>query len=253
MPVTLLLDADIFAFAIAATSQKAFKWEGDDGPVSLHVDDWEDVYPRVDEAFANVKAHLKADELIVCLSCKTEDGFRFGIHQDYKQNRKGAARPFYLQPLKEYMAEKYRTYWKETLEADDCMGILSTHPTLIPGKKITVSEDKDMQCIPGWLYNPAKDTKPRLISDDQADYFHMYQTLVGDATDNYKGCPGIGPVKAEKLLKEAHPADLWDIVVGAYEAKGLTEDDALLQAQLARICRHTEYDFKTQKVILWNP
>lgn len=252
MRTTLLLDADIFAFQIAATAQKAYIWD-EEGPVSLQVDDWEDVYPRVDEAFAKVKEHLKADELIVCLSCKTEDGFRFGIYPEYKQNRKGTERPVYLQALKEYMAKQYRTYWKDTLEADDCMGILSTHPTLVPGRKVIVSADKDMATIPGWLYNPDKGHKPRLISEDAADYFHMYQTLVGDSTDNYKGCPGIGPVKADKLIKEAHPADMWDLVVGAYEAKGLTEDDALLQARLARICRADDYNFKEQKVILWNP
>jgi 5'-3' exonuclease len=27
-----------------------------------------------------------------------------------------------------------------------------------------------------------------------------YQVLVGDSTDNYPGCPGIGAVKANKLL-----------------------------------------------------
>jgi DNA polymerase-1 len=151
------------------------------------------------------------------------------------------------------MAANYRSYRKPTMEADDIMGILSTHPTLVPGRKVTVSEDKDLATIPGWLWNPAKDRKPHLISEDYADYFHMYQTLVGDSTDNYKGCPGVGPVKADKLIKDAHPADLWELVVSAYEAKGLTEEDALLQARLARISRAEDYDFKGGKVILWNP
>jgi DNA polymerase I len=35
--------------------------------------------------------------------------------------------------------------------------------------------------------------------------------------------------------------------------EGLTEDDALLQARLARILRADEYDFKAKRPILWEP
>lgn len=129
------------------------------------------------------------------------------------------------------------------------MGILSTHPKLVPGKRIIVSEDKDLQTIPGWIWNPAKDAKPRYISEEQADYFHLYQTLVGDTTDGYKGCPGIGKTKAPGILQEGG----WEAVRSAYARKGLTEEDALLQARVARICRASDYDFKKQEVILWNP
>jgi DNA polymerase-1 len=42
-------------------------------------------------------------------------------------------------------------------------------------------------------------------------------------------------------------------VVAAFESKGLTEEDALVQARVARICRASDYDFKTKEVKLWNP
>ena len=32
-------------------------------------------------------------------------------------------------------------------------------------------------------------------------YNFWYQMLVGDTVDNIKGCPGIGPVKAKKVLE----------------------------------------------------
>lgn len=265
MTTTLLIDADIVAFKVASISQKTFKFEGENGEVieAVTVDDWEEVQPRVDEELAKYMAATKADDQIICLSCPTEEGFRKAIFPLYKANRDYSKRPVHLSPAKDYMENDYRSYRKPGLEADDIMGILNTHPTLIPGKKVTVSEDKDLATIPGWLFNPAKDTKPRFITPDMADYFHFYQTLVGDSTDNYKGCPGIGPVKAEALLeKHCHRGDntlafdtyfAWEAIVELFIAKGLTEEDALLQAQVARICRHTDYDFKEGKVILWKP
>lgn len=252
LTTTLLIDADIVAFKIASTAQRTFKFEDDEtGEVTecTQVDEWEEVAPRLDELMQEYLTKTKADDLIICLSCPTEEGWRIGIYPEYKANRDYSKRPVYLSACKDYLAEHYRSYRKPTMEADDIMGILSTHPKLVPGKRIIVSEDKDLQTIPGWLWNPAKDTKPRLIAEEQADYFHLYQTLIGDTTDGYKGCPGIGPVKAEAILKEGG----WEAVVAAYERKGLKVDDALLQARVARICRATDYDFKKQEVILWNP
>ena len=93
----------------------------------------------------------------------------------------------------------------------------------------------------------------------------MMQTLTGDTTDGYTGCPGIGPKTAEKILQaalaegttEANPAQLreiyWQHVVKAYAKAGLSEEEALTQARVARICRNSDYDFKTKQVILWSP
>ena len=65
--------------------------------------------------------------------------------------------------------------------------------------------------------------------------------LTGDATDGYKGLPGCGPKGAIKVLGEPPTGDYsdiasaWEWVVGAYARKGLTEDDAIVQARVARI------------------
>ena len=68
-------------------------------------------------------------------------------------------------------------------------------------------------------------------------------------------CPGVGPVKAEECLAEAkiYGGPYWSAVVATYENKGLTEEDALVQARVARICRADDYDFKNKEVRLWNP
>lgn len=274
---TLLIDSDIVAFQFASTHQSDIQWDAD--TKSRTVADIEDVKPKIKDLLDGWMERLGADALIVCLSVPSAEGWRKAIYPPYKAQRDGVSRPELLMPLKAHLAEAYPSYIRPTLEADDVMGILSTHPTLIPGKKIIVSEDKDMKTIPGWLWNPRKDKKPWLVSEDEADYWHMYQTLMGDATDGYPGCPNVGPKTAESDLRALlRPAPVhrelkrgprkgtvvtkwaheratsrWDVVVSHFRKAGLSEDDALTQARLARICRHTDYDFKKKEVKLWTP
>lgn len=250
MKRVILLDADIVAYNISAKSQQTFDF-GDTG-VAVHVEDMADVERVVETWVARLIIRLKADELIVCLSVPSSEGFRLKVLPTYKFNRK-AEKPRHLQAVKDYLASEYKSYTKPQLEADDVMGILATHPLLISGKKVIVSEDKDMQTIPCWLFRPKRDTKPWLVSEEHANWFHMIQTLMGDPCDGYKGCPLIGIKSAEMILASCAPDKHWSAVVRTYKAAGLTEDDALVQAQVARICRHDDYDFNSGEVKLWTP
>ena len=93
----------------------------------------------------------------------------------------------------------------------------------------------------------------------------MTQTLTGDATDGYKGCPSVGAVGAKKILDDALALAksndhekfnnwyMWIAVVKAFEKAGLGEEEALVQARVARILRTPEYDHKKRKVKLWSP
>jgi DNA polymerase-1 len=82
----------------------------------------------------------------------------------------------------------------------------------------------------------------------------MKQTLTGDPTDGYGGCPGVGKAKVAKALtKKTEDQTLWELVVQQYVSKGLTEADALVQAQVARICRADDYDFINKRPIPWHP
>lgn len=246
---TLLLDADVPAYKYASANQDTFDW-GDS--VSLMIDEdraKDQIRTYIDELMDD----LKADHLIVCLSDDFSN-FRKGVLKTYKGNRKKEGRPELLYPLKEWMFETWDSRRREHLEGDDVMGILSSHPRLIKGKKIIVSIDKDLKTIPGWLFNPDTDRKPYLVSEYDADYYWMYQTLTGDTTDNYKGCPFVGPVKAEAALADCNTLEeMWEAVVEQFEKRGLTEEDALVQARCARILRWTDYNFKTREVKLWKP
>ena len=76
------------------------------------------------------------------------------------------------------------------------------------------------------------------------------QILTGDRVDGYPGCPGVGEKTADKILKGVDPKDRWEHVVKAYEKKGLDEEDALVQARLAKILQKEYFD-KDGNVVLW--
>jgi DNA polymerase-1 len=148
-----------------------------------------------------------------------------------------------LQWAREYLIEKYNTIIYRRLEADDVLGILSTANT----DTIVWSEDKDLLTVPArhWINGEVV-----TVTEEEANYNFFFQTLVGDSTDNYSGCPTVGPKTANKLLSNGCR---WDKVVAAYESKGLSEEVALENARLARILRNGEYDTDTGEVKLWHP
>jgi DNA polymerase-1 len=116
-----------------------------------------------------------------------------------------------------------------------------------------VTMDKDLKTIPGtlWHLDQKLNGKKIQVTDKDAWEWFLTQTLTGDVTDGFPGCPGIGPVSAKKLL-ETKGAN-WDTVKHAYIKAGLTEDDALVQARCARILHASDWDFEKSEVILWKP
>lgn len=244
---TLLVDGDIFCYQIASACEVETDW-GDD-LWTLHSDAAE-AKTKLDSYLTDLLSTLSGTEIIVALT--HHDNFRKSILPSYKSNRQGVRKPLCLKALKAHCANKYDTFIRPGLEADDVLGILSTSETLVKGERIIVSIDKDLKSIPGKLYDPKQ---PELgiveVSENEADYWHMYQTLCGDATDGYKGCPGCGPKTAEKILEST--TDWWPAVVKAYKKAGLGEEEALTQARIARILRSSDYDFKLKQPILWSP
>ena len=245
-----IIDADITAYEVASVNETRIDWDSD-GDKTQYTKSHEGAFAQADYQVARLRNILKLDEVVICLS--GPNNFRKKILETYKFNRKAVMRPLLLKPIKEYLADNYPTLVQEELEADDLLGILSTGDYLPKeDKKIIISIDKDLTQIPGWYFNPSKDTKAREITKEEGNYFHYLQILTGDWTDGYKGCPGIGPKKAEKLLAE-NKGNEWEAIVKMYESKDLTEADALVQAQVARICQSNNYNFKTKEVTPWQP
>lgn len=137
-----------------------------------------------------------------------KNNFRYDIYPEYKANRITAKRPKYEQEVKKYLVDTWGAEWSEGCEADDMLGVRCTEL----GDESTIATiDKDLDMIPGHHYNFVK--KERYYqTPEKAIYWFYYQCLVGDTADGIKGVPGIGPVKAKRIL------DACDSEEGLYQA-----------------------------------
>jgi len=240
--LTLLVDADLYLFMAASAVEIETQWGAWEWTLTANL---QEAAAKFDNAVDSLMDELKGTDVIMAL---TDDvNWRKDVLPTYKHNRVGKRKPTCYKALRDYCAEKYRTFQRPTLEGDDVLGILATSKKLVKGDRIVCSADKDFKTIPGQLWNGKE---LRTVTEAEADYAHLIQTLTGDATDGYSGCPGIGPVKAEKALAET-PG--WAGVVATYGNAGLSEEAALQQARVARICRVSDYDFKKKEVRLWAP
>lgn len=243
MPKTvLLIDADVVAYNACTAVQKEIEYEP--GYFTWQ-SSFEEVLDAFDTKLATIKEALDGDELKLCLT-DSDGNFRRTILPTYKGKR--GKKPLVLKYFKEFLIKERQAYFRPGLEGDDCMGILATMSYPKTEKRIIVSIDKDMKQIPGLFCRDGSEVVT--ITPEEADHFHLIQTLSGDVTDGYSGCPGIGPVKAEAILAGGGG---WSAIVTAYEAKGLTADDALVQARVARILRASDYDFTKKVPKLWLP
>ena len=235
---TLLIDGDIVLYTSSVATEYACDWGGDNWVLSANLEQSKELAKKYVEELAD---RFSPEQIIICLS--GPKNFRYGLNPSYKSSRKDTRKPIVYSPLKEWIMDSFDFQIEEELEADDLLGILATSMS----KSIVVSPDKDLQTVPCTLYRQGE---IKVITLEEANRFHMYQTLTGDPTDGYPGCPGVGPKTAEKLL-QGNPENHWGVVVQAYEKAGLTEADALMNARMAYILRSENWI--DNEVKLWEP
>lgn len=248
-PTTIVLDSDIVAYQAAAVAEQAINWG--DGLWTIHAFE-QDGLKALEDLLASLKDKTDCQRVVHALS--DSENFRKKVLPTYKSNRKDTRKPMLLAFLKDYIRENYEVFQRPGLEGDDILGIIGTKPSIIGEKEVLiVTIDKDMKTLPVRQYHFHHD-EFLIPTEDEANFYHMMQTLTGDTTDGYSGCPGIGPVTAQKILEECTtPAERWEAVVKQFEKKKLSADEALVQARVARILQASDYDFKKKEPILWNP
>jgi len=230
----LIIDADIIAYKAAASCEHPINWG--DGLWTLHSFE-QDVSMYVGLFLDKLIQEAGTDKVVCCLSDKKN--FRKELAPFYKANRADTRKPMLLNFARDYIKEHWDTTVIDKLEADDVIGILATGQDCI-----IWSEDKDLMTIAG---KHLIDGDIVEVTQTEADLMFFTQVLTGDTADNYKGCPGIGAVKAGKILADkSTPVEMWGAVLDAYLKAGLTEDDAILQARLAFIKRELGTE-------LWSP
>lgn len=245
----LVVDADLFLFKFASAAEKTIRWDDDihtiHGDLSVAQQHFEETLETLYSRFPQVDRELT----LFALSCSVIPRWRPQVYAEYKSNRKNGRKPLVYKALENWLCKTYFAYTYLGCEGDDVLGVWATNPNY-RSRVIMVSSDKDLKSIPGTLHNYDKNTTVATSVED-ADRWHLLQTLTGDATDGYPGCPGIGPKKAEALF--AKHGWSWETVTDAYHKAGLSEDYALTQARVARILRYEEWDFLHRCPRLWEP
>jgi len=245
---TICIDGDVIAYRYAAALEKPVNWEGDLWTLHSNANE---VIKEIEDSLDFYADKFKADNVIVALTDSVN--FRKELNPLYKSNRK-SRKPITLKVVREYLTANWDAVMLPRIEGDDVMGIVASEFSN-PEEVLLISVDKDFNSVPSYFYSMGKDTLVH-ITPRLADYYHMLQTLTGDTSDGYAGCPGCGPKTAEKLLglpREINVNEVWPIVVQAYEKQGQSMEQALLMARMAYILRGKDYNKETNKVKLWTP
>ena len=235
----LLIDADFIVYKACAAAETEIDW-GDD--TILVTSKFSDAFSATQRELTKLKNKFGSfTSMILFFSDSTN--FRKKILPEYKGHR-NRKKPCGYKRVINALRKEYKVIIKPTLEADDSMGVYATK---YPGN-IIVSPDKDMKQIPGKLYNFEETFT---ITKESGAAWHLIQSISGDQTDGYGGVPGIGIKRAESLFKEK--GYTWKTVVEAFAERDLSEEDALVNARLARILTAEDYDFEKKRPKLWSP
>ncbi len=196
--------------------------------------------------------------------------FRHEMYPAYKANRPATPEDLRLQiPKIHEIVEAYRipSIAIPGFEADDVIATLSREAKEKGWQVVIVSGDKDLTQLVGggivmWdpqrdvLYDPEGVAKkfgvpPELILD--------YMSLVGDASDNIPGVPGIGPKTVGNLIQQ------FGSLEGVYsnldnisqkkvkENLAKNKEIALLSRKLVSLSDHVPVDLKLEDLVILEP
>ncbi|OQS45550.1 hypothetical protein B0T49_21390 [Chromobacterium violaceum] len=205
----LIYDLDAIAFRVCAGAEKDIYWGDGLWSVFSEEEDIKKGLKTVLEAHKNAvlkhftKKQFKEAELVFVLS--EGDNWRIKFDPTYKSNRRKETKinrkPVGYQWLIEYCKEiELPIKSEDGLEGDDVAGILATSD-LDEFENVIVALDKDFKTVP-CKFIRLTDNSLFDISPDDAYRNLMMQTLAGDVSDGYPGCPGIGEKKAREILED---------------------------------------------------
>ena len=198
--VIALIDMDLVVFRCAATAEND----------SLSIAQY-----RANELLDNILEKVGATSYKAYISSATN--FRKEIYPEYKAHR-NPVKPVHLLAMKDYAFEHMDAILSpEGLEADDMLGIEQDKIGKPEGKEwysephytsIICTLDKDLIQIPGlhfsWAIGGANWERPdTFLTQTELEGYRLFyeQAIKGDSTDNIKGIPKMGAVKAKRALE----------------------------------------------------
>lgn len=180
--------------------------------------DLEEARLAVQSGIYNTLKETKADYYIGMLAggkC-----FRYECDPNYKGNRGSKTDSYALwgEVIKQILIDDHKFYRLDQsciLEVDDAVGICNTYFKKKHWSPIIVAVDKDILQLKANHYNPVKKTfitindlggitktkkNKKNVVTAYGDYLIASQMITGDSTDNIKGIPKSGPMKAYDTL-----------------------------------------------------
>lgn len=171
-----------------------------------------------------------------------DKSFRHKWIKEYKGNR--PKNPEWMDRLAGPIVTHLQSRWGFELvngmEVDDAVATIARKLRERNTSYIVCSPDKDLDQVPGIHFNRRKGRYT--IDKEQAEYIVQMQLLMGDSTDNIKGLPGIGKVKAEKIIKSTDKP--YQAIMKAYiDHFGLSQGLHELGKTLVMVTLHDRMDF----------
>lgn len=154
---------------------------------------------RVDEMMDGILVKTQADEFEVYLSDSREKCFRYEVSPEYKANRINTPRPVHYEFIKEHLIVNWGARIAYDMEADDMLGINQTKGREGWYDTVICSIDKDLLQIPGKHFNFVREEWHDVSKWEGLKWFYQ-QILIGDVTDNVKGCRGIGEIRSGRII-----------------------------------------------------
>lgn len=246
-----LIDADSLLYKVGFAIEDKVVWNEAEVAAGLEEEKIVDYFTNLDQCYNTFDQLL--DTIMYVTDCDDvllvftgHSNFRMDLPTSYKENRKDSRKPEGYQKILDYAIANYPSITCDYMEADD---YVVWRKTAEPEDWIVCAIDKDvLYQTEGTHYNYGKGEEVE-VTAEEATYYAYYQTLTGDTSDGYKGCHGIGPKKADKILGDCeNEYEMWQAVVEAYISKSQTEEEALWTMRLANM---HQYDGTTIKY--WNP
>ncbi len=255
---SLLIDGDRLASLYSARGEGEVRTSAVHNVHALE----EKTIMEISQIIGDWTARFQTESVEIALSDTAH--FRLRLFSDYQLYSQIATRDSRLyQALIQYLKHNHSCLRYPGLESIDVLGVWATSPYPMNEPRLMISTNPNLTMIPGNGWNP-KLKNPLTTSRYLADLEFFKQALCGRPADNFEGCPGVNLEKADALLApfrdaveeyredyEGWKAGIWKMVVETYIKAGKTTDDALFCAQLARICRYTDYDWVKKVPIPW--
>ena len=133
----------------------------------------------------------------------------------YKGHRATVEKPTLYDDIRTHLLSDYDAEIIDYAEADDGIA-MGQWGSEVLGDTILITQDKDLDMVPGYHFNPRKG-ETTFITPTQGITWFYNQLLTGDSTDNIPGIYNVGVKKAAKKLQGLRVDQMYGVVLKEYD------------------------------------